>query len=221
MCSSDLARNTMTKVFLARRELDQGWEWSREGLERARARGAGSEILRGLINLGVVAIWRGDLDEAVRQFGEARAVANGAGSMMLRGVLRENEAVVAHLQGRYGDALQRYQEALGILTRVGNRRFLARVAHNLGELYVHVGEVARARRLCEYAAQVGRGFTGPIAAENLMLRARVELADARTEAARASLAQALGVFTAVGDATLQAEARLLLVRAALIDGDLP
>jgi DNA-binding NtrC family response regulator len=215
------ARNTMTKVFLARRQLDEGWEWSREGLERARARGAGTEILRGLINLGVVAIWRGDLDEAVRQLGEARAVADGAGSMMLRGVLRENEAVVAHLQGRYGDALQRYQEALGILTRVGNRRFLARVAHNLGELYVHVGEVARARRLCEYAAQVARGFTGPIAAEGLMLRARVELADARSEAARASLAQALGVFTAVGDVEQQAVARLLLARAALLDGDLP
>ncbi len=215
------ARNTMTKVFLARRELDAGWEWSREGLERARARGAGTEILRGLINLGVVAIWRGDLDEAARQLGEARAVADGAGSMMLRGVLRENEAVVAHLQGRYGDALQRYQEALGILTRVGNRRFLARVAHNLGELYAHVGEVARARRLCEYAAQVARGFTGPIAAENLMLRARVELADARTEAARASLGQALGVFAAVGDALQQADARLLLARAFLVDGDLP
>ncbi len=215
------ARNTMTKVFLARRQLDAGWEWSREGLERARARGAGTEILRGLINLGVVAIWRGDLDEAVRQLGEARAVADGAGSMMLRGVLRENEAVVAHLQGRFGDALQRYQEALGILTRVGNRRFLARVAHNLGELYAHVGEVARARRLSEYASQVARGFTGPIAAEGLMLRAKVELADARTEAARACLAQALGVFTAVGDATQQAEARLLLARAALIDGDLP
>jgi DNA-binding NtrC family response regulator len=214
------ARNTMTKVFLARRDLDAGWEWSREGLERARARGSATEVLRGLINLGVVAIWRGDLVEAARQLGEARLVAENAGSMMLRGVLRENEAVVAHLQGRYGDALQRYQEALGILTRVGNRRFLARVAHNLGELYAHVGEIARARRLCEYAAQVARGFTGPIAAENLMLRARVELADARTEAARASLMQALGTFTAVGDTLQQAEARILLARVALLDGDL-
>ncbi len=215
------ARNTLTKVFLARRDLDRGWEWSRESLERARAAGANTEILRGLINLGVVAIWRGDLDEAVRQLGAARAVAEHGGSMMLRGVLRENEAVVAHLQGRFGDALQCYQEALGILTRVGNRRFLARVANNLGELYVQVGEVARARRLCEYAAQVARGLSGQIAAEGLMLRAQVELADARTEAARAALAQALALYVTAGDSERQANVRLLLARAALLDGDLP
>ena len=214
------ARNTLTKVFLARRDLDRGWEWSRESLERARAKGASTEILRGLINLGVVAIWRGDLDEAVRQLGAARAVAEHGGSMMLRGVLRENEAVVAHLQGRFGDALQCYQEALGILTRVGNRRFLARVANNLGELYVHVGEVSRARRLCEYAAQVARGLTGQLAAEGLMLRAQVEVADARTEAARAALAQALATYVASGDVERQSSARLLLARAALVDGDL-
>jgi DNA-binding NtrC family response regulator/tetratricopeptide (TPR) repeat protein len=213
------ARNTLTKVFLARRELDQGWQWADQNLERAREKGASTEILRGLINLGVVSIMRGQLDEAVRQFDAARAVAPRSGSMMLRGVLRENEAVVAHLQGRFGDALQCYQEALGILTRVGNRRFLARVAHNLGELYVHVGEITRARRLSEYAAQVARDVAGALAAEGLMLRAQVELADARSEAARAILQQALAFYVASGDTERQGTARILLARAALLDGD--
>jgi len=214
------ARNTLTKVFLVRRELDKGWDWSVQSIERARARRATHEVLRGLINLGVVSIWRGDLDEAVRQFEAARAVSQRGGSMMLRGVLRENEAVVAHLQGRYGDALQSYQEALGILTRVGNRRFVARVAHNLGELYVHVGEVARARRLCDYAAQVAGGVGGALSAEGLMLRAQVEIADARTDAARAALADALSLFAAAGDAERLGHAQILLARAALVDGDL-
>ncbi len=214
------ARNTLTKVFLVRRELDKGWDWSVQSIERARARGATHEVLRGLINLGVVSIWRGDLDEAVRQFEAARSVSQRGGSMMLRGVLRENEAVVAHLQGRYGDALQSYQEALGILTRVGNRRFVARVAHNLGELYVHVGEVARARRLCDYAAQVAGGVGGALSAEGLMLRAQVEIADARTDAARAALADALGLFAAAGDTERLGHANILLARAALVDGDL-
>jgi DNA-binding NtrC family response regulator/tetratricopeptide (TPR) repeat protein len=214
------ARNTLTKVFLVRRELDKGWDWSVQSIERARARRATNEVLRGLINLGVVSIWRGDLDEAVRQFEAARGVSQRGGSMMLRGVLRENEAVVAHLQGRYGDALSSYQEALGILTRVGNRRFVARVAHNLGELYVHVGEVARARRLCDYAAQVAGGVGGALSAEGLMLRAQVEIADGRTDAARAALADALGLFVAAGDAERQGHAHTLLARAALVDGDL-
>lgn len=218
--SATLARNTLTKVFLVRRELDKGWDWSLQSIERARARRSTQEVLRGLINLGVVSIWRGDLDEAVRQFEAARSVAQRGGSMMLRGVLRENEAVVAHLQGRYGDALQCYQEALGILTRVGNRRFLARVANNLGELYVHVGEIARARRLCEYAAQVAGGVRGALSAEGLMLRAQVEIADARTDAARVALQEAQAIFAETGDPERQALASLLVVKAALIDGDL-
>ncbi|MEZ4391295.1 MAG: sigma 54-interacting transcriptional regulator [Polyangiales bacterium] len=212
------ARNTLTKVFLVRRDLDQGWDWSLQSLERARARRSNTETLRGLINLGVVAIWRGDLDEAVRQFAAARAVSQRGGALMLQGVLRENEAVVAHLQGRFGDALQSYQEALGILTRVGNRKFLARVANNLGELYVQVGEVTRARRLCEYASQVARGLSDALTAEGLMLRAQVEIADARTDAARVALQEAVTIFAAASDRERETAARLLRVRASLVDG---
>jgi DNA-binding NtrC family response regulator/tetratricopeptide (TPR) repeat protein len=212
------ARNTLTKVFLVRRDLERGWDWSLQSLERARARRSTTETLRGLINLGVVAIWRGDLEEAVRQFAAARGVSQRGGALMLQGVLRENEAVVAHLQGRFGDALQSYQEALGILTRVGNRRFLARVANNLGELYVQVGEVARARRLCEYASQVARGLSDTLAAEGLMLRAQVEIADARTDAARVALHEAVTIFAASADREREAAARLLLARASLVDG---
>lgn len=212
------ARNTLTKVFLVRRDLDQGWDWSLQSLERARARRSTTETLRGLINLGVVAIWRGDLDEAVRQFSAARAVSQRGGALMLQGVLRENEAVVAHLQGRFGDALKSYQEALGILTRVGNRKFLARVANNLGELYVQVGEVTRARRLCEYASQVATGLSDVLTAEGLMLRAQVEIADARTDAARVALQEAVTIFAAANDREREAAARLLRVRASLVDG---
>ena len=166
------ARNALTKVFMWRGELDRGWDWTQENIARARGRGATTEVLRGVINLGVIAVRKGDLDEAARQYEAARAIAARGGTMMLRGVLRENEAVVAHLRGRFGDALSLYQEALGILIRVGHRQFLARVANNLGELYVQVGETARARRLCEYAAQVGRGLSRGVTAEGLLLRAQ-------------------------------------------------
>ncbi|MBK6535553.1 MAG: tetratricopeptide repeat protein [Deltaproteobacteria bacterium] len=177
------ARNVVTKVLLVRRDFDRGQAWTEESLVLARARRSQDELLRGLINLGVVAIWRDDLEEAQRRFAEARAVAVRGGSMMLQGVLRENEAVVAHLQGRYGDALRSYQEALEILTRVGNRRFVARVANNLGELYAQVGAGERARRLCEHAARVARGLSGSLAAESRMLRAQVELVEGRSDAA--------------------------------------
>ena len=213
------ARNALTKVFMWRGDLEKGWDWTLENIARARARGATTEVLRGVINLGVIAIRRGDLDEAGRQFEAARAIAARGGTMMLRGVLKENEAVVAHLRGRFGDALSAYQEALGILIRVGHRQFLARIANNLGELYVQVGETARARRLCDYAAQVGRGLSRGVTAEGLLLRAQVELLDARNDAARSALTEALAMFTAAGESAREAEAHLLMARAALADGD--
>jgi len=213
------ARNVVTKVLLVRRDFDRGQAWTEESLVLARARRSQDELLRGLINLGVVAIWRDDLDEAQRRFAEARAVAVRGGSMMLQGVLRENEAVVAHLQGRYGDALRSYQEALEILTRVGNRRFVARVANNLGELYAQVGAGERARRLCEHAARVARGLSGSLAAESRMLRAQVELVEGRSDAAAEAAREAARHFAAAGDTERLAGARLLLTRAALLDGD--
>ncbi|MBL8682156.1 MAG: sigma 54-interacting transcriptional regulator [Myxococcales bacterium] len=213
------ARNTLTKVYLWRGELDRAWDWTQEHIARARTRGATSEVLRGVINLGVIAVRRGDLDDAARHFEAARAIAARGGTMMMRGVLKENEAVLAHLRGRFGDALALYQEALGVLIRVGHRQFLARVANNLGELYVQVGETGRARRLCDYAAQVGRGLARGLVAEGLLLRGQVDLADGHVDAARSALQEALSMFTASGEFARGSEAHLLLSRAALVEGD--
>lgn len=214
-----LARNTLTKVYLWRGELDRAWDWSQEHIARARARGATTEVLRGVINLGVIAVRRGDLEDAARHFESARAIATRGGTMMLRGVLKENEAVLAHLRGRFGDALALYQDALGILIRVGHRQFLARVANNLGELYVQVGETARARRLCDYAAQVGRGLARGLVAEGLLLRGQIDLVDGHVDAARSALNEALSMFAASGEFARGSEAHLLLARAALVEGD--
>jgi transcriptional regulator with GAF, ATPase, and Fis domain/tetratricopeptide (TPR) repeat protein len=213
------ARNTLTKVYLWRGELDRAWDWTQEHITRARTRGATTEVLRGVINLGVIAVRRGDLDDAARHFEAARSIAARGGTMMMRGLLKENEAVLAHLRGRFGDALALYQDALGILIRVGHRQFLARVANNLGELYVQVGETGRARRLCDYAAQVGRGLARGLVAEGLLLRGQIDLADGHVDAARAALQEALSMFAASGEFARGSEAHLLLARAALSEGD--
>ncbi len=213
------ARNVVTKVLLTRRDFAAGRTWTEASLALARSRRSQDEMLRGLINLGVVAIWCDELDEAQTRFAEAHALAQRGGAMMLQGVLRENEAVVAHLQGRYGDALRSYQEALEILTRVGNHRFVARVANNLGELYAHLGAGDRARRMFEHAARAARGTGGALGAESRMLRAQVELCDARSDAAADAAREAARHFAAAGDVERLAGARLLLVRAALLDGD--
>ncbi len=214
------ARNTLIKSLMWRGDLDAAWHSTQENIARARTRGATTEVMRGLINLGVIAVRRGELDEATSQFEAARAVSARGGTMMLRGVLKENEAVVAHLRGRFGDALALYQEALGVLIRVGHRQFLARIANNLGELYVQVGDTARARRLCDYAAEVGRGLSRGVTAEGLLLRGQVELLDGRHDAARAAFGEALAMFMTSGEKTRESDAHLLLARVALAEGNL-
>ncbi|MDP3277042.1 MAG: sigma 54-interacting transcriptional regulator [Deltaproteobacteria bacterium] len=214
------ARNTLTKVYLWRGDLDRAWDWTQEHIATARERNATTEILRGIINLGVIAVRRGDLDDAARHFETARSLSSRGGSMMIRGVLRENQAVLAHLRGHFGEALTLYQEALGILIRVGHRQFLARVANNLGELYVQVGESARARRMCDYAAQVGRGFARGLVAEGLLLRGQIELYDGHHDQARSALHEALAMFAQTGEKARAAEAHVLLARVALAEGEL-
>ncbi|MBI5514706.1 MAG: sigma 54-interacting transcriptional regulator [Deltaproteobacteria bacterium] len=214
------ARNTLTKLHLVRGRLDEGRASAQEGLSRARALGLHAEVLRGLLNLAVVAIHRGALDEAEAHLHDARAASVRSDARLLLGVLCENEAVVAHMRGHLGDALRNYHEALGVLSRVGNRRFLARVAHNLGELYVQVGEVTRARRLCDYASQVARGLGGPVVAEGFLLRARVELEDGRSDAAGSALESVRQAFASAGSPEPPPDVALLGARAALADGDL-
>ncbi|MCS6797664.1 MAG: sigma 54-interacting transcriptional regulator [Myxococcota bacterium] len=214
------ARNTLGKLALAQLDADGAVSMFEQNLEIARAAGLASFEAQALINLGVAHLRRRDLEASRRAFEQALDVATRVGDVRERAIATENLAVLAHLERDYARAHELYRQALSALGRLGHRPMLARVAVNLGELYETLGELARARAMCDLASHVGGAeLTGPIAAELLLLRGRIEAAEGATAAARASFEAARAAYRALGERR-KGDALLELVRVALADGDL-
>jgi len=213
------ARNTLGKVALAQQHPQSAAAIFEENRERAHAAGLGRQEAQALTNLGVARLRTQDLADAEAGFSRAIEVAGTASDTRERAIATENLAVLAHLRHDYARAQRFYNEAVALLKRLGNRAMLARVANNLGELYLSIGDHDRARTLCEFATHVGgAALPPPIAAEGLLLRGRVEAAHDHVGAARAAFEAAHRTFDRLGMARA-ADALLELARMALVDGD--
>jgi DNA-binding NtrC family response regulator/tetratricopeptide (TPR) repeat protein len=213
------ARNTLGKLALAQKDASAAaalFELNREVAEKADLP---HQVAQALTNLGVAMLRRQDLAGAEDAFSRAIEVARRVGDTRERAIATENLAVLAHLRHDYANAQTQYHEAVALLKRLGNRAMLARVAINLGELYLCLGERARAQTLCEFSAHMGgTGLPPSIRAEILLLRGRIEALEGNTAGARASFEGALGTYERLREATMT-EARLELARVALTDGD--
>lgn len=194
------ALNTIGKVHLARQRPSEAAETFAVNAQRAHEAGLGHHEAQALTNLGVARLGEAKLEEAEELFTRAAEVATRSSDTRDRAIATENLAVLAHMQNDYGRAQGLYHEAVTLLRRLGNRPMLARVANNLGELYLSMGDVARARTLCDFATHVG-GVSLPrsIAAEGMALRGRIDLVEGNTAAARAALEAALKSFEAIGE----------------------
>ncbi len=213
------ARNTLGKVALAQRHPQSAAALFDENRTRAHAAGLPRQEAQALTNLGVAMLRTQDLVGAEANFTRAIEVAGAASDTRERAIATENLAVLAHLRHDYARAQRHYNDAVALLKRLGNRAMLARVANNLGELYLSIGDRDRARTLCEFASHVGgAALPPPITAEGLLLRGRVEAAHGHVGAARAAFEAAHRTFERLGMARA-ADALLELARMALVDGD--
>ncbi len=213
------ARNTLGKVALAQQHPQSAATIFEENRGRAQAAGLNRQEAQALTNLGVARLRTQDLAAAEAAFSRAIEVAGTASDTRERAIATENLAVLAHLRHDYAHAQRFYNDAVALLKRLGNRAMLARVANNLGELYLSLGDRDRARTLCEFATHVGgAALPPPIAAEGLLLRGRVEAAHEHVGAARAAFEAAHRTFERLGMARA-ADALLELARMALVDGD--
>jgi transcriptional regulator with GAF, ATPase, and Fis domain/Tfp pilus assembly protein PilF len=211
------ARNTVGKLALEDDPKTAAAVFQLNGDKAAQA-GLGHQEAQALTNLGVALLRHRDLTAAEQAFGQAIKVAERAYDTRDQAIATENLAVLAHLKREYGRAQTHYHEAVGLLKRLGNRSMLARVAINLGELYLSLGEMSRARTLCDFAAHVGgTGLPESVAGEGLVLRGRIEAADGGTHKARMSFEAALRVSGGLGE-NRRAEAMLELTRVALAEG---
>lgn len=212
------ARNTLGKVHLAQRSRSEAARFFEQNRLDASAAGLGHQEAQALTNLGVAALSANDLATAERFFEQGIEVALASGDVRDHAVCTENLAVLAHVQQQWSDALERYQAAINAFKRIGDRTMLVRASNNLGELYLSLGDSARARLMCEYGTHVG-GATIPasITAESLLLRAQIEAAFGNSTSANAAFEGALAILMRIGSHRV-AEVHCELATLAIQDG---
>jgi len=212
------ARNTLGKVALAQRDASAATELFEQNRQMAHDHGLGHAEAQALTNLAVAMLKRQDFDAARTTFEQAIRVAAHAGDTRDHAIATEGLAVLAHLRRDASAALHHYHEAIVQLKRLGNRAMLARVANNLGELYLSLGDRTRARSLCDFATHMGGIDLSPaVRAEGLLLRGRVDLADLELGEARGAFEAALSTFEAIGE-DRRIDAALALIRVCLAEG---
>ncbi len=184
------ARSTLAVTHIAEGRSDSALQLFEKNLDDAREQGLSHESGQALINIGVARLQLGNIDDAKRCFSEVLELPGPLETRRIA-IAKENLAIVAQLQGHYAVAQEYYYEGLTHLHRLGNRDMLARVANNMADLYLIVGDVKRARALCDFASQMGGPKLAPsIVAEGLLIRGRIELAEEQFEQAEASLGAA-------------------------------
>ncbi len=213
------ARNTLGKLALVQRDATTAVTLFEESQMLAADAGLGHLEAQALTNLGVARLRRQELTLAEEAFESAIEVAERVSDTRDRAIATENLAVLAHLRRDYARAQSHYHEAVSLLKRLGNRAMLARVAINLGELYLSLGELSRARTLCDFSTHVGGGGLPPsVRGEGLILRGRIDAASGYQADARASFEAALETYRRLGEARVT-DAVIELCRVSLEDGD--
>ncbi|HHH27244.1 MAG TPA: AAA family ATPase [Polyangiaceae bacterium] len=213
------ARNTLGKLALAQKDSAAAavlFELNRDQSASARL---GHQEAQAHTNYAVALLLKRDLTGAEAACHTAIEVAARVCDTRERAIATENLAVIAHLGRDYGNALRYYHQAVGLLKRLGNRAMLARVANNLGELYLTLGDRGRARALCEFARRVGGKLPSSVLGESLLLLGRIDAADGNVTAARTSFVDARSAFEHMGSRRAS-EASIELARMALFDGDI-
>ncbi len=212
------ARNTLGKLALAQKDSAAAAALFERNRDQACLAGLGHQEAQAHTNLAVALLLRRDLRGAEDACHTAIEVAARVCDTRERAIATENLAVIAHLGRDYGNALRYYHQAVGLLKRLGNRAMLARVANNLGELYLTLGDRGRARALCEFARRIGGRLPSSVLGESLLLLGRIDAADGNVSAARTSFEDAHAAFESLGSLRAS-EASIELARIALFDGD--
>lgn len=106
-------------------------------------------LIYGLVNLGLLYNEQMAADKAVAVLHKAVPLIEASGEQSLLGGVLNNPAIAHRFNGNYTEALQLALRAEKIHHRFALNLELAQVWHNLGLIYIGIGEVAAARRTLE------------------------------------------------------------------------
>lgn len=172
--------------------------------------------------MAVVVGLKGEIDEALRLFEEARVAADDSADDRTRGVVRKDLANVLSEAGRNDDAVVELNRARQFLRAAGDSREEGFVLMMLGSRFVDDGRLAEARRDCSAALALLR-HAGDRRSEGwtLGLLSLVDLEEGDTSAARRHLDTAIALIRDVGDEHTEGLLLGFLGNVALEQGVLP
>ncbi len=212
------ARNVLGKILLARGEWEHADAHFAADATDASRIGDKTAELRAQLNRAIALLSSERLHQAEGLF--QTVLEAGANEPRAMALALENLAVIASMRREYGLALERFRAAIAGLKQLGQAAMLAGAAHNLGYLYLRLGDVAQASSMVRYAATLfRRGLAAPVVAEGDDLRARIAARMGRSEEALDAISHAREILRAGGETARAADCDRLEARLALDDGD--
>ena len=213
-------RNVLGKILLAKGLWEQAdAHFAADAMEATRTGDRRAE-LRALLNRAIALLSNQRLDEAE---GLLEGVLEGGRALnepRAQALALEGLAVIADRRRDYGMALERMRAAITGLKITGQAAMLANAAHNLGCLYLRLGDITQAASMVRYAATLfRRGLAAPVVADLDLLRARIAARTGRSEEALGTISHAREILRAAGELTRVANCDRLEARLALDDGD--
>jgi DNA-binding NtrC family response regulator/tetratricopeptide (TPR) repeat protein len=214
------ARNIIGKLYLAEGEWVEAERHFAEDAHDAACAGEVTAELRARVNRAIALLMMGRHDESKARL--LAVVEDGVRKHEPVAIARglDNLAVVAHRRQEYGEALQRYTEALACATRGGEKLMLARMVAGRAELAVCLNLLPEAEQAIAFGRRAcGPGVPGAVVMSFEVVAARIHLAHRRTEEAAAAVRAAIKCRGSA-HIGLIGECHLLAARIALEEGDL-
>ncbi len=186
--------------------------------DRARAAARGPAAARLAVQRAIVLTRLGRLDEAVADLDAALRIFGRSGDGPAEARARTNRGVVRAYRGDWAAATRDLDRAEALHRAAGERLAAARVIHNQGYVLALTGDVPAALARYDQAAADFRA-TGGDASLLLVDRAEALLSVRLVAEGRAAARAAVADYARRRMGANLAEARLVLARAALLDGD--
>ena len=146
--------NTLGKVHLFREDYVRASHAFQENERRAEEHKWPNEAVRARFNLGAIALRRCEYEKARETFNSCLSFGINAQNAIIRAFCMMNLGVIHHKTHAYGEALDSYLNSLATFKKSGTDLQFAVVALNLGDLYLTLGDLRRARALAETSLEV-------------------------------------------------------------------
>jgi tetratricopeptide (TPR) repeat protein len=208
--------NTEGKVYLVTRQFKKAEKIFSSNNKTAAAAGLHRQAVISMINIAVSKIRLGHYPLARQWLDRALKEARRRLFYREEAIALENIATIHHLERRYQKALSFYSKALEILKYLDCHELLARVANNMGELYLRFGEVDRAGDMLRYSRGRLDEMRGSLVeGEGLLLSGRIQMGQANYSEAERDFERAEIFFCSSRAEHLAVEAALLRAGALL------